>query len=87
MTTQEGFVKITREESRNIKKLDHKKMQDLLQAVYNAGEEAGVEKNDSRKLIKKALENVSGVGEKRKEQILTNVEMLCIERHRITKKV
>lgn len=87
MTTQGGFVKITREESRNIKRLDHKKIQDLLQVVYNAGEEAGMEKNDSRKLIKKALENASGIGDRRKEQILTNFEMLCIERHQITKKV
>lgn len=87
MTTQGGFVKITREESRNIKRMDYKKIQDLLQVVYNTGEEAGMEKSDSRKLIKKALENVSGIGDRRKEQILTNFEMLCIERHQITKKV
>ena len=41
MTTQNGTVKLTREEARNIKKLDHKQIQNLMQEVYNTGKEDG----------------------------------------------
>nr|DAH03601.1 MAG TPA: hypothetical protein [Caudoviricetes sp.] len=80
MTTQNGRVKLTREEARNIKKLDHKQMQNLMQEVYNTGKEDGSEQNDCRKLVEQALKNVKGIGEKRKEIILDYVEILSIKR-------
>lgn len=80
MTTQNGRVKLTREEARNIKKLDHKQIQNLLQEVYNAGKEDGSVQQDFRELMEQALKNVKGIGEKRKEIILDYVEILSIKR-------
>lgn len=73
---------LNRKEYLKLKKMDHADMADYINAVYQKGyEEAQKEISKSQKsfedykaAVEEVLENISGIGAKRKELIMQGVE-------------
>ena len=77
MEIKEMRVRITREEMRRVRKLDHRQLEDYLTETYLQGREDGFNRKGEVSKLERILEKVKGIGQKRKELILELFDMEC----------
>ncbi len=77
MEVQKMRMKITRDEMRRIRKLDHRQLEDYLTEVYLQGREDGFNRKGEIERLELVLEKVKGVGVKKKELIVELYDLEC----------
>ena len=72
---------LNRKEYLKIKKMDHYQMKNFMQSMYKSGFEDGQASVPSLEigLIKKALLNIKGIGDKKAANILVAIEKEIVE--------